>query len=277
MGKKLFLVLISLLLACSVFACSPSVDPGTDQDADLGVDPGDVETAVDGKFIVGFDQSFPPMGFVGDDGEFTGFDLELAAEVAERLDLELVLQPIAWDAKDMELSTQNIDCIWNGFTINDREDQYTWTDPYMSNNQVFVVKADAGITDLADLAGKTVMAQVDSSADKALAGKPDLKDTFGEYLTAADYLTALMDLESGAVDAVAMDDTFANYYIKIKGDNLVVLDETLSPEDYGIGFLLGNETLRDAVQTTLEEMAGDGTMAAISMKWFDKDITTIGK
>ncbi|NLJ57111.1 MAG: amino acid ABC transporter substrate-binding protein [Firmicutes bacterium] len=280
MGKRILLVLLSLLLVCSVFGCTPAAeqdDPGDDPGAETGAETGAVATAVEGKFIVGFDQNFPPMGFVGDDGEFTGFDLELAAEVADRLGLEIVLQPIAWDAKDMELSTKNIDCIWNGFTINGREDQYTWTDPYMSNNQVFVVRADAGITTLADLAGKTVMAQVDSSADKALEERPDLKDTFGEYLTAADYNTALMDLEAGAVDAVAMDDTFANYYIELEGDNLVVLEETLSPEDYGVGFLLGNEALRDTVQATLEAMASDGTMAAISDKWFGKDITVIGK
>ena len=280
MGKRILLVLLSLLLVCSVFGCTPAAeqdDPGDDPGAETGAETGAVATAVEGKFIVGFDQTFPPMGFVGDDGEFTGFDLELAAEVADRLGLEIVLQPIAWDAKDMELSTKNIDCIWNGFTINGREDQYTWTDPYMSNNQVFVVRADAGITTLADLAGKTVMAQVDSSADKALEERPDLKDTFGEYLTAADYNTALMDLEAGAVDAVAMDDTFANYYIELEGDNLVVLEETLSPEDYGVGFLLGNEALRDTVQATLEAMASDGTMAAISDKWFGKDITVIGK
>ena len=280
MGKRILLVLLSLLLVCSVFGCTPAAeqdDPGDDPGAETGAETGAVATAVEGKFIVGFDQNFTPMGFVGDDGEFTGFDLELAAEVADRLGLEIVLQPIAWDAKDMELSTKNIDCIWNGFTINGREDQYTWTDPYMSNNQVFVVRADAGITTLADLAGKTVMAQVDSSADKALEERPDLKDTFGEYLTAADYNTALMDLEAGAVDAVAMDDTFANYYIELEGDNLVVLEETLSPEDYGVGFLLGNEALRDTVQATLEAMASDGTMAAISDKWFGKDITVIGK
>ncbi len=113
---------------------------------------GVVETVVDGKYTVGFDQNFPPMGFIGDDGEFTGFDLELAAEVADRLGLELALQPIAWDAKDMELSTKNIDCIWNGFTMNGREDLYTWTEPYMKNNQVFVVRADAGISTLEDAA-----------------------------------------------------------------------------------------------------------------------------
>ena len=287
MRKKLLFLLMALVVVFSVSACTPDADVPGDEDAVNGDEQvengdveelaGDVETVADGKFTVGFDQNFPPMGFIGDDGEFTGFDLELAAEVADRLGLELDLQPIAWDAKDMELSTKNIDCIWNGFTMNGREDLYTWTDPYMANNQVFVVRKGEGITTFDDLAGKTVIVQVDSSAEAALDDKPELVETFGDYITAADYDVALMDLESGAVDAVAMDDTFANYYIEIGGDNLTVLEEMLAPEDYGVGFLLGNEALRDIVQSTLEEMADDGTMAVISEKWFGKDITTIGK
>jgi polar amino acid transport system substrate-binding protein len=217
------------------------------------------------------------MGFVGDDGNFTGFDIDLATEAAKRLGLELKLQPIAWDAKDMELESKNIDCIWNGFTINGREDKYTWTTPYMANNQVFVVKDGSGIKTLADLAGKTVVVQADSSAEAALKDKPDLVKTFGNYMTAADYNTALMDLDSGAVDAVAMDDIVASYQIEKKGDKFTVLEESLAAEDYGVGFLKGNEALRDKIQSTLEDMAKDGKMAEISNKWFGKDITTIGK
>ena len=107
-----------------------------------------------GTLIVGFDEDFPPMGFLGDDGEYTGFDLELAEEVAKRLGLTYQPQPIAWDAKDMELETGNIDRIWNGFTMNGREDNYTWSEPYMDNSQIFVVAPDSGIKTLADLAGK---------------------------------------------------------------------------------------------------------------------------
>ena len=280
MGKKLLLVGLALLLMLSLAACSsnePSEVPGGAGETSEETTGEEIPTVVEGKFTVGFDQNFPPMGFVGDDGEFTGFDLDLAAEVAGRLGLELVLQPIAWDAKDMELSSKNIDCIWNGFTINGREDDYTWTVPYMSNKQVFVVKADSDITSFADLAGKTVVVQADSSAEAALADRQDLVDTFGDYIKAADYLSALMDLESGAVDAVAMDETVANYQIESREKDFVVLEESLAAEDYGVGFLLGNEALRDIVQTTLEEMAADGTMAEISEKWFGKDITTIGK
>ncbi len=265
MKKKLGVLLVLTMLVLSMAACS-----STGASNDIG-------TNVKGTLTVGFDQNFPPMGFVGEDGKFTGFDLELAAEVADRLKLKLELQPIAWESKDMELSSKNIDCIWNGFTINGREADYTWTEPYMSNNQVFVVKADSGIKTLADLAGKAVVVQADSSAEKALNDDAALVGTFGDYIKAADYNTALMDLGAGAVDAVAMDDTVARYQIEKRGDNFTILEETLAAEEYGVGFLLGNTKLRDNVQNTLKEMAKDGTLAKISDKWFGKDITIIGK
>ena len=210
-----------------------------------------------GTFTVGFDQDFPPMGFVGEDGEYTGFDLELAKEVADRLGLEFVPQPIAWDAKDMELSSGTIDCIWNGFTMNGREDAYTWSEPYMDNSQVFVVAADSGISSLADLAGKVVEVQTDSSAEAALKDNAELSATSGTLQTTPDYNTAFMDLEMGSVDAIAMDVIVAGYQIEQRGesDKYVILDETLSSEEYGIGFKKGNEELRDKVQGALDEMA----------------------
>lgn len=266
MNKKLIALIMTVTLVLSTVGCSKGTSTAKD-----------TATVEPGKFIVGFDQDFPPMGFVGDDGEHTGFDLELAAEVAKRLDLELVLQPIAWDSKDAELSSKNIDCIWNGFTMNGREDDYTWTEPYMENNQVFVVKAGSDIKTLEDLEGKTVVVQTDSSAEKALGDRPELVDTFGEYLTAANYNGALMDLEAGAVDAVAMDDVVANYQIEQREGIFTILDEILAVEDYGVGFLLGNEALRDTVQETLEDMAKDGFLTKTSEKWFGKDVTTIDK
>lgn len=233
--------------------------------------------AAGGTLIVGFDQDFPPMGFVGNDGEFTGFDLQLAQEVAKRLGLEYKAQPIAWDSKDMELESGNIDCIWNGFTMTGREDQYTWSEPYMENKQVFVVAKDSGITSQADLAGKVVECQVDSSAEAALKEVPELTGTFKELLTTADYNTAFMDLEQGAVDAIAMDIIVAEYQIKQRNVDFVTLEDTLAAEEYAVGFKMGNEELRDKVQGALEEMAADGTMKTISEEWFGKDITTIGK
>ena len=233
--------------------------------------------AAGGTLIVGFDQDFPPMGFVGDNGEYTGFDLDLAKEVANRLGLEYKAQPIAWDSKDMELESGNIDCIWNGFTITGREDDYTWTTPYMANKQVFVVANDSDIKSQADLAGKVVEVQADSSAEAALKENQDLANTFGQLLTTPDYNTAFMDLEQGAVDAVAMDVIVAGYQIKQRNADFKILDDSLSEEEYGIGFKKGNTELRDKVQGALEEMAADGTLAKISDEWFGEDVTTIGK
>ena len=217
------------------------------------------------------------MGFMDSDGAYTGFDLELAQEAAKRLGLEYVAQPISWDAKDMELETGNIDCIWNGFTITGREDDYEWTEAYMANTQVFVVARDSGIKSQADLAGKVVECQVDSSAEAALKAAPELTATFKELLTTADYNSAFMDLEQGAVDAIAMDVIVAGYQIQQRNADMVILEDSLSAEEYGVGFKKGNTELRDKVQAALEEMAADGTLKAISEKWFGEDVTTIGR
>ncbi|MBE6036390.1 MAG: amino acid ABC transporter substrate-binding protein [Clostridiales bacterium] len=233
----------------------------------------------DNTLTVGFDANFPPFGYMGDDGEYTGFDLEMAAEVAKRLGMELKLQPIDWNSKDFELESGNIDCIWNGFTMNDREDLYTWTDAYMDNSQVVVVRKDSGITSLKDLAGKTVMVQKESSAQSALAEDEfkDLVASFGEYLTCAEYNSAFMDLESKAIHAIAMDIGVANFQIDGRTDKFMILEETIADEQYGVGFLLGNTELRDKVQNTLMEMVKDGTFATISKKWFGYDVCILGK
>lgn len=230
----------------------------------------------DAKFTVGFDKDFPPMGFVGDSGEYEGFDLELAKEAAKRLNMEVVYQPIAWEAKELEIENGNIDCIWNGFTMNGREEAYTWSQPYMENSQVFVVKKDSGIKDIAGLKGKNVEVQVDSSADTALKEKSEIAETFGSLVTTADYNTAFMDLEMGSTDAVAMDIVVAGYQIeKRNNDDFIILDEKLSGEKYGVGFKKGNTELRDKVDKVLKEMAQDGTLKQISEKWFGRDVTII--
>ena len=279
--KKIYLlgILATIMLAgCSSAKTAESTSASADTSAVESKSDDTTTAASENKstFTVGFDQDFPPMGFVGDDGEFTGFDLELAAEVAKRMGKEIKYQPIAWDAKDMELTSGNIDCIWNGFSIQGREDKYTWSKPYMKNDQVFVVKSDSSIDSIEDLAGKTVEVQTDSSAEAALKENTELANTFGKLQTVADYNTGFMDLEMGGVDAIAMDSVVANYQITKRGGNgFTVLDTPLSSEEYGIGFKLGNETLRNEVQKALEDMKADGTMKTVSEKWFGKDVTTL--
>ena len=131
----------------------------------------DTSAAATSKLIVGFDQAYPPYGYVGDDGEYTGFDLDLARAVADELDWEVQLEAIDWEAKDALMDSGAINCIWNGFTMEGREDDYTFSDPYMLNAQVIVVRADSGISDRAGLAGKTVVTQIDSAAEEVLAGR----------------------------------------------------------------------------------------------------------
>ena len=285
MKKRFVSAALAAVMALSMTACgsSNSAAETTAADTEAAESQAEETTAEEAKttdggtLSVGFDQDFPPMGFVGDDGEYTGFDLELAQEVAKRLGLEYKAQPIAWDSKDMELESGNIDCIWNGFTMTGREDDYTWTEPYMANQQVFVVANDSDISSQADLAGKIVEVQADSSAEAALKEAPELTATFKELLTTADYNTAFMDLEQGAVDAIAMDVIVAGYQIQQRNADFKILDDSLSEEEYGVGFKKGNTELRDKVQSTLEEMAEDGTLQEVSEKWFSKDVTTIGK
>ena len=232
------------------------------------------ETAADDNtFIVGFDAEFPPYGYKNDDGEYVGFDLDLAQEVCDRNGWILKKQPIEWNSKDMELNSGSISCIWNGFTMNGREDAYTWTTPYVDNSQVVVVRKDSGITQLSDLSGKVVAVQADSSALAALTGEDAseenlaLAETFKDLQQVGDYNSAFMNLESGTVNAICMDIGVANYEIASRGDKFVMLEDRLSSEEYGIGFKLGNTELRDKVQATLLDMLADGTFEEIAEKW----------
>lgn len=240
----------------------------------------------DKTFTVGFDAEFPPYGYRDDNGEYVGFDLDLAAEVCKRQGWELVKQPIDWDAKDMELSSGAIDCIWNGFTMNGREDAYTWTEPYVDNSQVFVVAAASGVQNKEELAGKVVAVQKDSSALAALNDEENadniaLRDSFAQLIEYADYNTAFMDLEQGAVDAVAIDIGVAQYQIAQREAGKFVMlqgeDNKLAVEQYAVGFLKGNDELRNTVQKTLDEMAADGTFTQIAEKWGLTDSVCLGK
>lgn len=247
---------------------------------------GNAQNEEDNTFVVGFDASFPPYGYRDDNGEYVGFDLDLAAEVCERNDWELVKQPIDWDARDFELSSGAIDCIWNGFTINGREELYTWSEPYVDNSQVFAVAAGNGIESKADLAGKVVAVQKESSALAALNDeeKPEnilLRDSFEELIEYADYNTAFMDLEQGAVDAVAIDIGVAQYQIESREEGAFLMlegdENMLATEQYGIGFFLGNEELRDKVQKTIDEMVKDGTFMKIAEQWGLEGSVCLGK
>ncbi len=256
--KRIIALLLSVTMLVTLASCS--------------------EKSKGATFTVGFDKEMPPMGFVADDGSYVGFDLDLAKEVAKRLGMEIVYQPIDWAAKDMELDSGNIDCIWNGFTISkERETEYEWTSPYMNNNQIVVVTGDSKYASFADLKGKIIAVQDDSSALDAIEANADLKANVGKIVKTDTNLNALMELEAGSVDAVVMDECVARYNIEKQGADYKILDEIVGSEKYGVGFKLGNASLRDDVESTLKDMAKDGTLAKISTDWFGKDITIIGK
>lgn len=250
-------------------ACGSSAKTATEAGPVVGSESSEATT-----FIVGFDQEYPPYGFVGDDGEFTGFDLELAEEVCKRQGWEFQAEAIDWDAKDTLINSDAITCIWNGFTMEGRENSYTFSDPYMLNGQVVVVKKDSGISTLADLSGKTVTTQVDSAALEVLEGdKADVAATFATLDQIPDYNTAFMNLESGAVDAVACDLSIYEYQNAANPDTYVKLDEALSSENYAVGFKKGNDEVAKAVTETLKEMDEDGFVKELCEKYADYGIS----
>lgn len=225
------------------------------------------------EFTVGFDAEFPPYGFK-DGNEYKGFDLDLAREVCSRKGWKFVAKPIDWDAKDAELGSGSIDCIWNGFTMQGREEKYAFTPAYVDNSQVVLVTADSGINTLADLAGKTVAVQTDTPVQKALQGQDEdnaaaaeLGKTFKSITVTATYNNAIMELEAGAVDAVALDVGVARQKMADKAGAFRMLADSIMKETYGIGFKLGNDALAAEVWAVYQEMLADGTVDRIAAQY----------
>ena len=258
--KKYLALLLTMVMGVSVLTGCGGSEPAADDSAEKTT------------FTVGFDAEYPPYGYRTEDGDYAGFDLDLAAEVCARQGWELVKQPIDWNAKDMELNSGAIDCIWNGFTMNGREDSYLFSEPYVDNSIVYVVNADSDIQTEADLAGKYVITQAGSSALAALQDKADVVATFAALDEIADYNTAFMNLEAGTNDAIAVDIGVAQYQLATKADKFRMLEEPLSTEQYAIGFRMDDTELRDTVQATLNEMVEDGTFMEIASNYADYNL-----
>lgn len=274
MKKKTVSVMLATVMMVSMFAgCGSSSDT-------KGEEAGSSEAGERTTFTVGFDAEYPPYGYMDDNGEYTGFDLELAEAVCEKEGWELVKKPINWDSKDMELNSGSIDCIWNGFTMNGREDDYTFSTPYVDNSQVIVVAEDSGIEALTDLAGKTVGVQAASAALDLLqseeeGGQKALADTFGSLNEFADYNTAFTELKAGALDALAIDIGVAKYQLNSRGEGFTILDETLNKEQYAVGFKKGNQELCDVINKDLQELANDGTVGTLAEKYEIADMVSL--
>ena len=292
MKKKTVSIMVAATMALSLFAgCGSSKDTATEdtsktestETTDESIENASAETTDESSrttSTVGFDAEYPPYGYMDDDGEYTGFDLELAQAVCDKEGWELVKKPINWDSKDMELNSGSIDCIWNGFTMNGREDDYTFSVPYVDNSQVIVVAENSGIEQLGDLAGKTVGVQAASAALDLLqsedeGGQKALADTFGSLNEFADYNTAFTELQAGALDALAIDVGVAKYQLNSRGEGFKILDETLNTEQYAIGFKKGNQELCDIVNKDLQELANEGKVAELAEKYEIADMVTL--
>lgn len=223
------------------------------------------------KLVIGIDDKFAPMGFRDDNNEIVGFDIDYASAAAKKMGKEVTFQPIDWSAKESELNSGRIDMIWNGYTITDeRKEKVLFTKPYLENSQVVVVLASSPLSKLDDLAGKQVGLQSLSSAADALNANP-IKDKIAGISEFPDNVLALTDLKTARLDGVVIDEVVARYYMSKEPGTYKLLDESLAPEQYGVGIKKGNEKLLDELQKALDEMNSDGTAAAISTKWFGEN------
>lgn len=227
-----------------------------------------------GKFILGLDATFKPMGYTDENDEIVGFDIDVAEEVCSRMGVELVKQPINWDTKEQDLNVGKIDCIWNGMSVNPgREEAMNLSEPYMKNSMVFVVGASSEAKGMEDLKGKTIAVQNGSTAQEILESCDIAGDITVQAM--ATNVEALQQLDLAIVDAVFLDSVVANYEIQTSGKDYVVLPDGLEEEEYAIGFRKNDQKLRDEVQKILSEMKADGKLGEISTKWFGSDITTV--
>ena len=271
--KKLMALVAAATLSVSLLAgCGGG--SGTTGNADQSLD----DVVNNGELVLGLDDSLPPMGFRDDKNEIVGFDIDVANAVCEKLGVELKIQPVDWDSKEIELDSKNIDCIWNGLSYSEeRAASMSLSIPYMENHMALVVRPNDGIKSIDDMDGKRLALQSGSTAEEALDCEDgaDLKNMIANVNGFDNNMTALMDLDTKASDAVLMDDVVANYLIKQSKKNYVVLSDFLYAENYVIGFRKDDKALTEAVNDALRSLKKDGTLAEISTKWFGSDVTIV--
>ncbi|MGE5627305.1 MAG: amino acid ABC transporter substrate-binding protein [Solirubrobacterales bacterium] len=228
-----------------------------------------------GKFVVGLDDSFPPMGFRDENNNIVGFDIDMAKEAAKRMGVNVEFKPVQWDGVILSLNSKDIDVIWNGLTITDeRKQQIDFSKVYLENKQIIVVKAGSTLASKKDLTGKVVGLQLGSSSETALAADTETSKSLKEVKKYSTNTEALLDLKNGRIDAVVVDEVVGRYYIAKTPDVYSVLTEDFGKESYGVGFRKTDVTFRNELDKVLDEMKADGTADKISNKWFGKSIIT---
>ncbi len=258
--KKLLVLALAALMLVGVLAGCGSKDGAEAPFADERT-----------TFVMGVDAEYPPFSYLGDDGAYTGFDVEVCQAVCDKLGWELEIFPVNWDQKLVQLDSNECDCVWSGMTILDSmtEAGYVISEPYYDNTQVLVVKEDSGVASSKDLAGKAVAVQLGTSGEALLnEDLADLAATFGEVVTCDSFLKCFTELEGNSVDAVFVDMPVAAAYVA-EHDGLKIIDEQLGAEQYGIAFRSGDEELCKKVDDAVQELVADGTYAKIAEKYPD--------
>jgi len=255
---------LAVLAALAALAACSKTEPAADASA---------PAAAAKAIVIGLDDNFPPMGFRDEKGELTGFDIDLAREAGKRLGLEVSFKPIDWSAKESELNSKRIDVLWNGLTITEeRKANILFTAPYIQNHQIVVVTEKSPIKAKAELAGKIVGVQDGSSAVDAIQKDEATAKSIKEIKKFGDNVTALMDLSTGRLDAIVVDEIVGRYYTSKKPGEYRILEENFGTEDYGVGTRKDDTELMAKLDQTLAAMKADGSAAAISTKWFGRDI-----
>lgn len=274
--KQMLTFSFASMLAVGAIGCTSTAEPNS-QTPGATTDAAITQTLDKDALIVGLDDNFPPMGFKDETGELVGFDIDVAKAIGEKLGKEMKFQSIDWSMKETELNSGNIDLIWNGYSItDDRKELVLFSTPYLENKQIILTLAGSDIKTKADLSGKVVGAQNESSAVSAMEGEAAIYASFdgGKAVTYENNNDALMDLEAGRVDALVADEILIKYYISKKGvEKYNILDEDFGSEEYGVGMRLGEEALAEAFNTAYADLKADGTLKTISEKWFGDDIS----
>jgi polar amino acid transport system substrate-binding protein len=224
------------------------------------------------EVVIGLDDTFVPMGFKDEKGDFVGFDIDLAKEVFKREKIKVTFQPIDWSMKETELISGNIDTIWNGYSItSERKKKVDFSKAYLKNRQVIITLANSTIQTKDDLKGKNVGIQEGSSSLDAVNKEEGLVKSFngGKPVLYENNNQALMDLESNRVDAVVADETLARYYMNKRGqDKYKTLNDNFGEEEYGIGVRKDDAALLKKINKQIDAMKKDGTYDKIYQKWF---------
>lgn len=269
MMKKIWMVLVAgVLSACFVLSgcngggtATPSGSPQADNSLQKVKDKQEL--------IIGLDIAFPPMGFMNEQNEIVGFDVDMAKEVGKILGVNVQLRPIDWKSKELELKSGKVDVLWNGYTITDeRKKEVLFSNPYLANKQIIIVKAESPIKAKADITSGKVGLQTGSTAEDAIKADAIYSQIENNLMMYDDNNTAMMDLDAGRIESVVVDEVVGKYYLSQHEGKYRILEEDFGDEQYGVGFRMEDKALRDAVQEALDTIKTNGTGDEISQKWF---------